>query len=305
MPIIRDLTPVRLGAAAFVDEPVPHRGPWRAFLETRGVIGGHHGPHAHVGLTSRDGTRLAATWLPGPAAGAPAVVLAHGFAAHRRKPAYARLADRLAGTSHVLALDLRGHGRSQGETTLGDREALDVAAGVDWLRARGHDHVVAVGASMGATSVLHAVSRGAAVDAVVVVSAPAWLEEEPATAAMQRLKRLWESPVSRAGMRLGIGVRVVAPARWRHPGHPLDFVRAVEVPLLVVHGEDDAYFPVADAHALAAAAPDAQLWVEPSGFGHAEDGFTTPFADRLAVAVEAVVRQGRFPARDTDPGQHP
>lgn len=305
MPPARHLLPALLGAAGLVDEPDARRGAMRAFLETRGVIGGHAGPHAHVSLTSQDGTALVATWLPGPDATAPAIVLVHGFAAHRRKPAYARLADALATHAHVLALDLRGHGHSGGQTTLGDREALDVAAGVAWLRARGHDHVVAIGASMGATSVLHAVARGTRVDAAVVVSAPARLEEEPATAAMQRLKRLWESPVTRVGMRVGIGVRVVAPARWRHPGHPLDFVRDVHVPLLVVHGEDDAYFPVADARALVAAAPAARLWLEPTGFGHAEDGFTAEFADRLGAAVATVVDSGEFPARAPKAGRVP
>lgn len=295
----RHLLPALLGAAGLVDEPPARRGPLRAYLETRGVIGGHGGAHVHVTVPAEDGTALAGTWLPGPAASAPAVVLAHGFAAHRRKPAYARLADRLATHAHVLALDLRGHGHSGGETTLGDREALDVAGGVAWLRARGHDRVVALGASMGATSVLHALARGTHVDAAVVVSAPARLEEEPATEAMQRLKRLWESPVTRAGMRFGIGVRVVPPARWRHPGHPRDFAASVDVPLLVVHGQDDAYFPIADAQALAAAAPQARLWLEPEGFGHAEDGFSARFADRLGAAILVALEDGAFPERVT------
>jgi pimeloyl-ACP methyl ester carboxylesterase len=294
----RHLLPALLGAAGLVDEPPARRGHWRAFLETRGLVGGHAAPHAHVTVSAEDGTRLVGTWLPGPHVAAPAVVLAHGFAAHRRKPAYARLADRLAAHAHVLALDLRGHGHSGGHTTLGDREALDVAGGVAWLRAHGHDHVVVVGASMGATSVLHALARGTRAEAAVVVSAPAELEEQPSTAAMQRLRRLWESRPARVGMRYGIGVRVVPPSRWRHPGHPRDFATGLDVPLLVVHGADDAYFPVADAEALVAAAPDGRLWLEPAGFGHAEDGFTPDFADRLGRAVAAVVDTGRFPDRD-------
>ena len=108
-----------LGAVGLLDDAPAHRGVVRAFLETRGVVGGHHAPHAEVRLLAADGTDLAATWLPGPHADAPAVVLAHGFAAHRRKPAYARLADGLADHAHVLALDLRGHGHSRGHTTLG------------------------------------------------------------------------------------------------------------------------------------------------------------------------------------------
>lgn len=297
MPRPRHLPLAVLGAAGLLDDEPAHRGPVRAFLETRGVVGGHRGAHLDVALAATDGTRLAATWLPGPVVDAPAVVLAHGFAAHRRKPAYARLAEGLAVHAHVLAVDLRGHGHSAGRTTLGDHEARDVAGAVAWLRAHGHAHVVAIGASMGATSVLHAVATGLDVEAAVAISAPARLEEEPATAAMQRLKRHWESPVSRAGMRVALGVRVVSPRRWRHPGHPHELVRDVDVPLLVVHGADDAYFPVADAEALVEAAPDARLWLEPDGFGHAEDGFTPGFAARLGRAVADLPGRGAFPDR--------
>lgn len=287
-----------LGAAGLLDDQPAHRGPVRAFLETRGVVGGHRGAHVDVTVASADGTRLAGTWLPGPSLDAPAVVLAHGFAAHRRKPAYARLAEWLAAHAHVLAVDLRGHGESRGHTTLGDREAHDVAGAVAWLRDRGHRHVVPVGASMGATSVLHAVASGVRVEGVVAISAPARLEEEPATEAMQRLKRHWESRASRTGMRVALGVRVVPPERWRHPGHPREFVRDVDVPLLVVHGRDDAYFPVADAEELAAGAPAGRLWLEPDGFGHAEDGFTAGFAARLGRAIGALPHVRSFPDRD-------
>lgn len=274
------------------------RGPLRRFLETRGVVGGHGHPHVHVRIVASDGTPLVGSLLPGPAASSPAVVLVHGFAAHRRKPSYARLADRLAAHAHVLAIDLRGHGASGGESTFGNREELDVRAAVAWLRERGHRRVVVVGASMGATSVLHALATGTRVEAAVVVSAPATIDEDPASEIMQRLKRLWESPVSRAGMRWAIGVRVVHPSRWQPPGHPRDLATHVDVPLLVVHGEDDAYFPVTDAHALTDATSTSRLWIEPAAFGHAEDGFTEAFADRLGTAISAALDRGHFPARD-------
>lgn len=277
------------------------RGPVRRFLEVRGWVGGHAHPHEHVRFSSGDGTPLVGTLLVGSADRSVAVVLVHGFAAHRRKPAYAALADELAAHAHVLALDLRGHGHSGGASTLGDREAQDVDAAVGWLRERGHDRIVLVGASMGATSLLHAVASGTRVEAAVAVSAPATLEEEPASEAMRRLKRVWESPVGRHGMRWGIGVHVVAPAAWRHPGHPRDFVREAHLPLLVVHGTDDAYFPTDDARLLVGRAPRGTLWLEPDGFGHAEDGFSPHFAGRLARAIDVALEHGRFPERDEVP----
>ncbi|MBW3657002.1 MAG: CocE/NonD family hydrolase [Actinobacteria bacterium] len=273
------------------------RGPVRRFLEARGHVGGHLAPHVETRLVTEDGTRLAATYLPGPGgAHGPAVVLAHGFAANRRKPAYAYLADGLAQRMSVLSLDLRGHGRSGGVSTLGDREALDVAAGCAWLRAYGHPWVAAVGLSMGATSVLHAGARGTPADALVVVSATARFRMPAETAPMQRLASVWHTPWKRHGLRALLRVRIVPPAAWESPGHPEELAAAVAAPLLVVHGVDDAYFPVEDAEAIAArAAGPATLWIEPAGFGHAEDGITPVFVDALAGALLEVRATGRFP----------
>ncbi|MTV24487.1 alpha/beta hydrolase [Nitriliruptoraceae bacterium ZYF776] len=274
-----------------------HRGPLRRLLEVRGVLGGHRRPHALVGLTAADGTRLAGSYLAGPPTAPTAVLLLHGFLAHRRKPAYAALADTLADRFPVLALDLRGHGGSAGSCTLGDHEAEDVAAGVAWLRDHGRTHVAIVGASMGATSALHAVASGTPADALVTISAPAWFREEGESAALAQLRRIWERPVTRAGVRAVLGVRVAGPAGWRSPPHPAEMAQAVRIPWLVVHGDDDHYFPPSDADALHAAARGPVVrWHEPAGFGHAEDGFTPSFAHRLRDAIGAVARDGRFPA---------
>lgn len=271
----------------------------RRFLEARGTLGEHLAPHLETRLRAADGTLLAATYLRGPRSDAPAVVLAHGFAAHRKKPAYAYLADELTRHVHVLSVDLRGHGGSDGSSTLGDREALDVAAAIRWLRGYGHGWVAVVGLSMGGTSVLHAAANASPhrPDAVVAISAPARLHAEPRTEPMRRLRAVWESPVARQGMRTLLRVRVVPPAQWTSPPHPEEAARSVAVPLLVVHGVDDAYFPIEDAHAVAAnAAGPAALWEEPAGFGHAEDGVTGAFAARLGRAVVHARTEGRFPA---------
>lgn len=274
------------------------RGAVRRFLETRGVVGDHLAPHVETRLVASDGTKLHGTYLPGPHGSDAAVLLVHGFAAHRKKPSYAYLADVLAAHVHVLSLDLRGHGDSGGASTLGDREALDVEAGIRWLRTYGHEHVTVVGLSMGGTSALHAGARDAGADALVAISAPARLREVPDTVPMQRLRAIWETPWKRHGMRALVRVRVVPPADWTAPPHPEEAATAVRVPLLVVHGEDDAYFPFSDAEAVASsAAGPTELWREPAGFGHAEDGVTAEFSGRLAAAILHAHAHGRFPAR--------
>lgn len=225
------------------------------------------------------------------AADPPAVVLVHGFAAHARKPAYARLAEQLASAFEVLALDLRGHGRSGGASSLGGREAWDVAAAVEWFRQRGRRWVAVVGVSMGGTAVAYAASLGVPVDAVVLVSTPGWLRAQPGSAATRSLQRWWQRPWRRLLMRAIIGVRVVPPRRWVAPPHPVTAVARVSCPVLVVHGPDDHYFPLSDAEALAAAAPAGRLWVPPAPFGHAEDGFTPRFAAALTEALRTLWEQ--------------
>lgn len=277
------------------------RGPLRRFLEARGTIGGHASPHLRRRLRTSDGVWLSAVWLPGPAHDltpdhVPAVVLLHGFAASARKPAYARLADELQRDATVLSVDLRGHGRSGGWSTLGDRERHDVATAVAALRGDGHRHVTVVGVSMGSTAAVHAAATGSRPDALVLVSGPGFLPPEPRTPPLEALHRHWHSPTSRAAMRVGLKVRVAPPVNWSRPRHPADLV-PVDLATLVVHGHDDTYFPVSDAVALAAG-PRAVLWLE-QDFGHAEDGLSPAWCARLRDALGGVVATGSFPPMPT------
>lgn len=279
--------------------PPTARGPVRRFLETRGVVGRIEPPHSTARFVTTDDVPLVGSYLPGPGPGGPAVLLAHGFAANRRKPAYARLAATLATRTPVLTIDLRGHGESGGACTLGDREHLDIEAALTWLRGFGHDRIVAVGVSMGATAVLHAVSGSADLAGLATVSAPGWFRDPPDTAPLQRLHDVWTSPARRRALQVGLGVRLAGPDSWSSPPHPVEMLAGVPVPYLAVHGRDDPYFPASDGAALvAAAAGPAVGWLEPAGFGHAEDGFTDAFNRRLAHAAVAVDTRGAFPSRE-------
>jgi fermentation-respiration switch protein FrsA (DUF1100 family) len=54
------------------------------------------------------------------------------------------------------------------------------------------------------------------------------------------------------------------------------------IPLLVVHGDQDLYFPPYHGQRLFDAAREPkELWIEP-GFGHAESGAEGPLLDRIA-----------------------
>jgi pimeloyl-ACP methyl ester carboxylesterase len=240
-------------------------------------------------LRTADGERLVASLLPGP--GDVCVVLAHGFSGSSAKPALRRVAEGLASFASVLAYDARGHGGSSGSTTLGDREVLDVDAAVDAARALGFDRVVTCGWSMGGATVLrHAALRGEAVgghrlehppDAVVSVSAASrWFVRD--TVAMRRLHRVVETRAGRLFARRVMATRIAARGWDPLPVSPVECVaRVAPLPLLLVHGDRDGYFPVEHPRALAAAAGEpTELWLL-EGFGHAENAATPELLDRL------------------------
>ena len=73
----------------------------------------------------------------------------------------------------------------------------------------------------------------------------------------------------------------------------------IRCPLLIVHGEADTYFPAHHVDALAAAAPDAEVWREPA-MGHAEVATTAELIERIGAWVRAAYEQAsRF--CDDDP----
>lgn len=196
----------------------------------------------------------------------------------------------------IVAFDFRGHGQSHGRSTLGDLEVFDLHAAVEWARVLGYENVATVGFSMGASvAVRHAglcgsgVGPGSATDAVVSVSGPGWWFER-STRAMKLVHWLVEHPVGRAVSGMALKTRIL-PGGWNPvPESPVELVsRIAPVPLLVVHGDADRYFPVGHAEALYAAAGEPrELWIEP-GFGHAEAA-----AARAAAGREMIGRIGRW-----------
>jgi pimeloyl-ACP methyl ester carboxylesterase len=244
-----------------------------------------------VTVTSSDGVPLAGIHLarPGPARGT-ALVVAHGFTHHTRYPSTRRLLASLAQEAPVVALDMRGHGRSGGRSTVGDREPLDIDAAVATARAIGYGRVVTIGFSLGAAVALRQAAGGAhRPDAVVAVSSPArWYSRE--TAPMRRVHWLLEQPHGRLAAR-AIGVRL--DGGWEVvPPSPVEVVADITQPLLLVHIDGDRYSSGAHAHALAAASGGrAQLWHEP-GDGHGESGTGPELARRIARWALASVGDG-------------
>ncbi len=213
------------------EHPVAHNGDMtQPVLKTRTLV-------------TEDGVPIDAMHLPGDTD--LATVLAHGFTLSWQHGAVWKVARRLNRSAGVIAFDFRGHGRSGGLSTLGDRETKDMAVAVAYARELGYRRIVAVGFSMGASVVVRYAGLVGGIDAAVSVS---------------------------------------GPGRWYYRGtYPMRRVHwAVERRLGRMITRDP-YFPVEHAHQLYEAAREPkELWVVP-GFGHAESGSNDALLDRIAA----------------------
>jgi pimeloyl-ACP methyl ester carboxylesterase len=220
----------------------------------------------------------------------PSIVFCHGFLGWHRKLRIVRFVEALASSFVVYAVDLRGHGASEGLSTYGALEALDVDAVVRVARdERPEEPLASLGVSMGGVAVLrHAALRGG-VDAVVSISTPArW--DGHTSLAVRQISWLASTPRGRR-VAARLGVRLGEYAAW--PEAPGDVVhRIAPTPLLIVHGRDDHVFDEEEAWRLFRGAGEPRRLMLASRFGHAEDGLTPGLARRLIPRIEEALASG-------------
>lgn len=212
------------------------------------------GDEREVTLHARDGYAIEGTYTEG-ADGAGAVLLVHGVADGRDR--WLPWVDRLRAMHlHVLRIDLRGHGRSDGAfVTYGQRETADVDAGLAWLGAQpGVDRarVAMVGTSMGGGIVLAASERAPVVAAIALAPASSY----PRLVA-QRTAFL--GPLApfvlngSAHLARAIGER---PMTGWAPAARMSRT----LPFLVAHGTEDRTIPIALSRELAASHANVDLY---------------------------------------------
>lgn len=243
--------------------------------------------HETETLQTPDGARFLRHWAPD---GGARLVLALVHGVHEHSGRYAWLAGQLmlAGVE-VWAIDLRGHGHSEGERGMVDRfdeylDDLDLLVERARAAADGRPLVV-MGHSMGGLVVSRALTEGR-LDAAdgVILSSPALAVD--ASALLQRAAPFiarWaprfpagKLDVSRLSRDPTVGrayqedaLNTVRPVSARLGWEILQTVRAVRerpeafgVPLYVFHGTDDTIVPVEATRWLAASAPPEHLTVQ-------------------------------------------
>lgn len=232
-------------------------------------------------LITDDAVPIEAVHLPGDRS--LGFVLAHGFTLNWQWPHVWRVANRLNLHGGVVTFDFRGHGRSGGATTLGDKEINDVDVAVRYMRDLGYQQVATVGFSMGASIVLRHAGLIGGVDAAVSVSGPGrWYYR--GTPSMRRVHWAVEHKLGRILARRFLNTRI-SRGRWDPvPLPPADAAALIApTPLLIVHGDRDEYFPSDHAEQLfEAASQPKEMWIVP-GLGHAESAISAALVDRIAA----------------------
>jgi uncharacterized protein len=224
-------------------------------------------PARDVQLKAADGLSLAATYWPGNASDAPAVLLIHGSDSSRG--AMARNAAWLASQGYAaLTVDLRGYGESaEARHGFGMVESRDASAAFAWLKSEQKGAPVAViGASLGGAAALLGEAGPVPADALILQA----VYPDIRRAIRNRIAgKLTAGPATllepllslQTWFRLGI---------WPGALSPVTALRSYRGPVLVIGGEADEHTPPAETREMyeAGRGPKA-LWII-EGAGHAE-----------------------------------
>jgi pimeloyl-ACP methyl ester carboxylesterase len=210
-----------------------------------------------LSVDTADGLSIAVRRIPGGGKGA--VILAHPAVTGQRYSPLVDMAELLAEHFDVYTFDFRGHGRSGGRLDLNLEGPLeDMRSVVCRVREAGYGWVGVVGFSLGGMSAfLHAAIYGG-LDAVVTVGAPPLLPDiEP----YRKVLPVWALFLRFLGARF----KAVGEGGPLPMGFAGDFPT---VPLLVVHGGNEAFYPREDLDMMMEKLEGkAELWVI-EGAGH-------------------------------------
>ncbi len=214
-------------------------------------------------LTSRDGTRLSCMWIPAKEKSLKAVVLAHGHGCCAVN-SYKYAKPFLERNYNALLFDFRNSGNSEGNiTTLGFLEKYDLQAVVDEVFLRlGENAIVGThGESMGAATVLMQACMDKRLS-FTVADCPFFDMRKQLQYNLKKAHRLPAVPFLAFGaffyfLRTGCSMKDVSPLKAIEEKNGLP-----DLPILFIHGTDDAYIlPEASVKLYAAKRGKKMLWL--------------------------------------------
>ncbi len=220
-------------------------------------------PYRPVDFPGAGGARLQAWVIPGQP-GRPTVLMFPGYGGSKDTLLRAAREFHAEGCETWL-VDFAGVGDSEGNTTtIGWREAEDVAATVLAARERRTGPLVLYGTSMGATAILCASHRGLVAPDAVILECPF----DRLTNTLGNRLRLLNIPPFPLAQTIAFWEGV--QHRFNGLAHnPVEYARTVRCPVLLMQGENDLSVGPASPHRMAAAFGDRARIKLLTGAGHA------------------------------------
>ena len=254
-------------------------------------------PYRTERIETENGKRLFAWYIPVQNADpAPAVALLHGWGGNAQYLLpFARLLH--AAGFAVLLLDARNHGRSDADDFSSMvKFAEDLEHGLDWLEAQPEvdaGRIGVLGHSVGAAAALLVAPRRPRVRAVVSIAAFAHPGE-----LMRQMMAAQRIPYWPVGWWVLRYIEKQINARYDDIA-PVNTIRRIACPVLLVHGEQDRTVPVADAHAIYGNRPGAnvELWTLPDA-GHGSVRRIESHGARIVAFFDAALRSGGADTRE-------
>jgi fermentation-respiration switch protein FrsA (DUF1100 family) len=220
------------------------------------------------------------------------IIMVHGAEQHRADPGVEMLDIACGLVAHgysVLMFDMRGHGESEGDRmSAGYCEVRDLGGAVDYVAGLGFEDIGVLGFSMGGATAIMTAAECDEIDAVVVDSAYADLNDmlEPQFAERTFFPTFFLKPLLfMVKMMYGIDFTAVKPVEVVGDIAPR--------PILFIQGALDDTVPPAHAQSLLEASnnPLNQLWLLPD-VGHVEAYVTYPeeYMDRVTSFFDDALR---------------
>ena len=237
-----------------------------------------------------NGGRVHCWWVPEDGA-TESVILFHGYGDSKSSMVDRAGAFRRMGYNTML-VDFTGSGQSSGVvTTVGYKEAAEVRAALDWVRANGGDSVHLFGMSLGAAAVLKAVNDGARPTSVILECPFATL-----LGAVQNRFAMMDVPdMPLAQMLTFWGGVLHGFNAFKH--NPEDYARGVRCPALLMWGEADDRVLRRETDAIYAALGGPKTLVTFPGVGH--ENYLRADREHWLRVVRAFLEHG--PTKHSEP----
>ena len=187
--------------------------------------------------------------------GAKKVLLVHGWSG--RGTQLVKIADEMLELGYsTISFDAPGHGKASGKTS----NMTEFIAAILEMQEKFGPFEFAIGHSLGGMSILNAIKRGLKVKKAVIVGSGDIVED------------IMDDFVEKLGMNIAIAKKMKASFE-KKIGETMDsfsayiVAREVEIPVLIIHDNDDADVPVKAAHNIHENLKNSELMIT-NGLGH-------------------------------------